>query len=96
MLISYANLVYCAVLGTAAAKEQLVLQCNAISQVDRFKYLGSMETLPEICAGLQLQEMPPDNWVVVGKRYQPESEETAGEIARVEHSSLGYRKLDIK
>ena len=44
----------------------------------------------------QLQEMPPDNWVVVGKRYQPETEETAGEIARVEHSSLGYRKLDIK
>ena len=40
--------------------------------------------------------MPPDNWVVVGKRYQPETEETAGEIARVEHSSLGYRKLDIK
>ena len=44
----------------------------------------------------QLQEMPPDNWVVVTIRYQPETEETAGEIARVEHSSLGYRKLDIK
>ena len=44
----------------------------------------------------QLQEMPPDNWVEVGIRYQPETAETAGEIARVEHSSLGYRKLDIK
>ena len=44
----------------------------------------------------QLQEMPPDNWDVVGKRYQPETEETVGEIARVEHSSLGYTKLDIK
>ena len=54
MLISYANLVYCAVLGTVTAKEQLVLQCNAISQVDRFKYLGSMETLPEIFAGLAI------------------------------------------
>ena len=37
-----------------AAKEQFVLQCNAISQVDRFKYIGSMETLPEICAGLAI------------------------------------------
>ena len=49
-----------------------------------------------LLASWQLQEIPPDNWVVVGKRYQPQTEETAGEIARVEHSSLGYRKLDIK
>ena len=48
-----------------------------------------METLPEICAGLAIARD-------VGKRYQPETEDTAGEIARVEHSFLGYRKLDIK
>ena len=49
-----------------------------------------------LLASWHLQEIPPDNWVVVGKRYQPQTEETAGEIARVEHSSLGYRKLDIE
>ena len=27
---------------------------KSISQVDRFKYLGSTETLPEICAGLAI------------------------------------------
>ena len=41
-----------------------------------------------LLASWQLQEIPPDNWVVIGKRYQPQTEETAGEIARVELSSL--------
>ena len=80
-----------------AAKEQLVLQCNAISQVDPFSNtLAQWRLYQRFVLDWQLQEMPPDNWVVVGKRYQPETEETAGEIARVEHNSLGYRKLDIK
>ena len=51
MLISYANLVYCVALGTVSSKRTAR---PAISQVDRFKYLGSMETLPEICAGLAI------------------------------------------